>query len=121
MLSAHNILSPAHGAPLATPKQDIVLGAYYLTYCEHDRAAGASGELAKQLGLKGLPRFRTRGVEFALGGGRNVSLQTPIEFRRGDGFPHHPGAVVFQRRSSGRSSTRCKDPATAGRSSSTGR
>src|SRR4051795_2430502 len=32
MLSAKNILSPAHGAPLATPTQDMVLGAYYLTY-----------------------------------------------------------------------------------------
>ncbi len=32
MLSANNILSPAHGAPLATPTQDMVLGTYYLTY-----------------------------------------------------------------------------------------
>ena len=32
MLSANNILSPAHGAPLATPTQDMVLGSYYLTY-----------------------------------------------------------------------------------------
>jgi DNA-directed RNA polymerase subunit beta' len=32
MLSANNILSPAHGAPLAVPAQDMVLGAYYLTY-----------------------------------------------------------------------------------------
>jgi DNA-directed RNA polymerase subunit beta' len=32
MLSANNILSPAHGAPLATPAQDMILGAYYLTY-----------------------------------------------------------------------------------------
>ncbi len=32
MLSANNILSPAHGGPLATPTQDMVLGVYYLTY-----------------------------------------------------------------------------------------
>src|SRR2546423_1046117 len=32
MLSSNNILSPAHGAPLATPTQDMVLGAYYLTF-----------------------------------------------------------------------------------------
>jgi DNA-directed RNA polymerase subunit beta' len=32
MLSANNILSPAHGSPLATPTQDMVPGAYYLTY-----------------------------------------------------------------------------------------
>ena len=31
MLSTHNILSPAHGRPLAIPSQDIVLGCYYLT------------------------------------------------------------------------------------------
>lgn len=31
MLSPHNILSPAHGKPLATPSQDMVLGAYYMT------------------------------------------------------------------------------------------
>jgi DNA-directed RNA polymerase subunit beta' len=32
MLSSNNILSPAHGSPLATPTQDMVLGLYYLTY-----------------------------------------------------------------------------------------
>jgi DNA-directed RNA polymerase subunit beta' len=32
MLSSNNILSPAHGAPLAIPTQDMILGAYYLTY-----------------------------------------------------------------------------------------
>ncbi len=31
MLSAHNILSPAHGRPIATPTQDMVLGTAYLT------------------------------------------------------------------------------------------
>jgi DNA-directed RNA polymerase subunit beta' len=31
MLSAHNILSPANGRPIATPTQDMVLGCYYLT------------------------------------------------------------------------------------------
>ena len=34
MLSSNNILSPAHGAPLATPTQDMILGTYYLTYGE---------------------------------------------------------------------------------------
>ena len=36
MLSSNNILSPAHGAPLATPTQDMVLGLYYLTYSHED-------------------------------------------------------------------------------------
>src|SRR5512138_974128 len=34
MLSAHNILSPAHGRPLTVPSQDMVIGVYYLTYHE---------------------------------------------------------------------------------------
>jgi len=36
MLSSNNILSPAHGRPLAVPSQDMVLGTYFLTYCEQD-------------------------------------------------------------------------------------
>jgi len=32
MLSSNNILSPAHGRPIAVPSQDMVLGLYYLTY-----------------------------------------------------------------------------------------
>src|SRR5436309_13495119 len=31
MLSSNNILSPAHGRPIAVPTQDMVLGIYYLT------------------------------------------------------------------------------------------
>ncbi len=31
MLSSNNILSPAHGIPIAVPSQDMVLGLYYLT------------------------------------------------------------------------------------------
>ncbi|MEX0602335.1 MAG: DNA-directed RNA polymerase subunit beta', partial [Bacteroidota bacterium] len=40
MLSSHNILSPASGAPIVTPTQDQVLGCYYLTKSR----AGALGE-----------------------------------------------------------------------------
>ncbi|MEN6602029.1 MAG: DNA-directed RNA polymerase subunit beta' [Bryobacteraceae bacterium] len=40
MLSANNILSPAHGAPIAVPTQDMVLGLYYLTKAR----PGAKGE-----------------------------------------------------------------------------
>lgn len=31
MISTNNLLSPAHGSPLAVPSQDMVLGTYYLT------------------------------------------------------------------------------------------
>ena len=40
MLASNNILSPAHGRPLAVPSQDLVLGGYYLTLGK----AGAKGE-----------------------------------------------------------------------------
>ena len=40
MLSSNNILSPAHGRPITTPTQDMVLGMYYLT----SQADGAVGE-----------------------------------------------------------------------------
>src|SRR6266852_1046935 len=40
MLSSRNILSPAHGLPLAVPSQDMVLGLYYLTKAK----PGAKGE-----------------------------------------------------------------------------
>ncbi len=36
MLSSNNILSPAHGRPLAVPSQDMILGTYFLTYCKDD-------------------------------------------------------------------------------------
>ncbi|MGH9212807.1 MAG: DNA-directed RNA polymerase subunit beta', partial [Acidimicrobiales bacterium] len=40
MLSANNVLSPAHGRPLVTPTQDMVIGAFYLTA----HVPGAPGE-----------------------------------------------------------------------------
>jgi len=40
LLSIHNILSPAHGKPLASPTQDMVIGLYYLTRIKQ----GARGE-----------------------------------------------------------------------------
>ena len=38
MLSTNNILSPAHGRPIATPTQDMVLGLYYLTIANDEDA-----------------------------------------------------------------------------------
>ena len=68
MLSAHNLLSPAHGRPLAVPSQDLVLGGYYLTMPR----AGAKGE------GRIFPDFDT--VEMALHAGQ-VETQTPIRVR----------------------------------------
>ena len=96
MLSSNNILSPAHGRPLATPTQDMVLGAYYLTYCEHDLTATTAAELAKKLKLKGLQRFQSEEeVEFALDA-KQVGLQEPIEYRQsGETRLTTPGRVIF--------------------------
>ncbi|HWJ98571.1 MAG TPA: DNA-directed RNA polymerase subunit beta', partial [Acidimicrobiales bacterium] len=40
MLSANNVLSPAHGRPLVTPTQDMIIGAFYLT----EVVEGGAGE-----------------------------------------------------------------------------
>src|SRR2546427_8560070 len=96
MLSANNILSPASGRPLATPTQDMVLGAYFLTYCEHDLAATTAADLAKKLKRNGFARFRTEeDVEFALESDQ-VGYQDPIEYIwRGERLLTTPGRVIF--------------------------
>ena len=56
MLSSNNILSPAHGAPLATPTQDMILGTYYLTYGEEpDQLAVPPGQAGGRLVAEGPP------------------------------------------------------------------
>jgi DNA-directed RNA polymerase subunit beta' len=91
MLSANNVLSPAHGRPLATPTQDMVIGGYYLTYCGHDLAATTAEELD--------PRPRRFGSEdeviLALDA-KQIALQEPIEYRRnGEVVLTTPGRVIF--------------------------
>src|SRR5918996_360592 len=68
MLSAHNILSPAHGAPIAVPTQDMVLGLYYLT----KERKGTKGEGRKFASVND--------VLIALEMGE-VETQSPIELR----------------------------------------
>src|SRR6202050_4991404 len=68
MLSSRNILSPAHGLPLAVPSQDMVLGIYYLTKAR----TGAKGE--------GRVFGATDEVVLALEAGE-VELLTPIRLR----------------------------------------
>jgi DNA-directed RNA polymerase subunit beta' len=68
MLSSNNILSPAHGRPLAIPTQDMVLGLYYLTQV--------------RTGEKGEGRAFTSSAEamMALDQG-TLSVQAPIKVR----------------------------------------
>jgi DNA-directed RNA polymerase subunit beta' len=96
MLSANNILSPASGRPLATPTQDMVLGAYFLTYSEHDLEHLEAPALAKKLKVKGFPRFRSEeDVEFATESG-SLGFQDPVEYVwGGERLLTTPGRVIF--------------------------
>ncbi len=96
MLSSNNVLSPAHGRPLTTPAKDMVLGLYFLTYCEHDVESADPKALAKKLGIEGFKRFAAEDqVEQALDSGQ-VKLQDPVEYRhQGEVFLTTPGRVIF--------------------------
>ncbi len=71
MLSTQNILSPAHGHPLAIPNQDMVLGCYYLTLAKPGKkgegrifASANQALLAmenKEISLHALIRLRYKG------------------------------------------------------------
>ncbi|MCB0829198.1 MAG: DNA-directed RNA polymerase subunit beta', partial [Solirubrobacterales bacterium] len=95
MLSANNILSPAHGAPLATPTQDMVLGLYYLTYAEDDVTELDPAELDKA------PHpFRTaQEAELAYERGL-VKLQDYAEYRQAgqEHFLTTVGRIIFNDR-----------------------
>jgi DNA-directed RNA polymerase subunit beta' len=92
MLSSNNVLSPAHGRPLATPSKDMVLGLYFLTYSEHD-----FGKL-KAENMKPRPkRFASEeDIELALDA-EQVEIQTPIEYRfeNGESILTTAGRVIF--------------------------
>jgi len=74
MLASNNILSPAHGSPIAVPTQDMVLGLYYLTKAR----PGTRGE--------GRTFASTEDVLIALEMGE-VETLTPIKLR-------HTGRVI---------------------------
>jgi DNA-directed RNA polymerase subunit beta' len=93
MLSSNNILSPAHGRPLATPTQDMILGGYFLTYCDRDLAQLDITKLKPQDRPK---RFATEEEVVLALEARQVELQQPIEYRRaGEVLLTTPGRVVF--------------------------
>ncbi len=104
MLSSNNILSPAHGAPLATPTQDMVLGIYYLTYGPTaEELAKLDEELKKGKGAKKGPRpkvFRSaQEAELAYENG-SVRLHDHAEYRR-EGHEHFlttVGRIIFNDR-----------------------
>ena len=110
MLSSNNILSPAHGAPIAIPSQDIVLGCYYLTKAK----SGAKGE--------GRAFGNPDDVMLALEAGE-VETLTPIrlrytgELQRPDRRARRPGRAPH--RSADGRATRSSTPPSAASSSTT--
>jgi DNA-directed RNA polymerase, beta'' subunit/160 kD subunit len=104
MLSSNNILSPASGRPLATPTQDMVLGIYFLTYTSIDLPSTDATKLDPRP-----RRFDSADeIEVALEM-KGVELQQPIEFRwSGELHLTTPGRVLFNSRSTGRSTTCCR-------------
>lgn len=72
MLSAHNILNPKDGRPVASPTQDMVLGTYYLTM-ERPGAFGA-GKL-----------FKDSDEAILAYDMKEVHLQAPIKVRQKNG------------------------------------
>ena len=67
MLSAHNILSPAHGRPITVPTQDMIIGAYYLTEIIDDapgdggRSRRSTRRCSRTTSVSRPPRRRTTG------------------------------------------------------------
>jgi DNA-directed RNA polymerase subunit beta' len=74
MLSSNNILSPAHGRPITTPTQDMVLGIYFLT----SHAEGAIGEGRA---------FSSIAEALMAFDAHSLSLQAEITIRLTDGIP----------------------------------
>jgi len=73
MLSANNMLSPAHGKPLVTPTQDMIIGAFYLT----SQTDGAAGEGRVYKRMDQVERDLEAGV---------LSVHATIQYR-GSEFP----------------------------------
>jgi DNA-directed RNA polymerase subunit beta' len=93
MLSSNNILSPAHGRPLATPTQDMILGGYFLTYCEQDLS---KLDVTKLKPAERPRRFASEDQVVLALEAKQVTLQQPIEYRRGgEVILTTPGRVIF--------------------------
>ena len=88
MLSSNNILSPAHGRPIAVPTQDMILGCYYLTYFEDpenpkldlSKLDPFSEEDVEKLSIRPRPFGDVAEVEFAYAE-KQIGIQDPVLFR----------------------------------------
>jgi DNA-directed RNA polymerase subunit beta' len=91
MLSANNMLSPAHGRPLVTPTQDMIIGAYYLT----EMVEGDTGEKKHFRRMDQVERAYESGL---------ISLHEPIYFHREDLLrsPANGSAAEYEPTTAGR-------------------
>ena len=108
MMSSNNVLSPANGAPIAVPSQDIVLGCYYLTKAK----AGAEGRGAR------VRQHRRRGAGARGGRARDADADPPALHRHAagpDDGARRPGRAAH--RSAGGRRTRSSTPPSAACSS----
>ncbi|MGM0477770.1 MAG: DNA-directed RNA polymerase subunit beta' [Bacteroidota bacterium] len=76
MLSSHNILNPANGAPIAVPSQDMVLGLYYMT-------KGRKTDKERTMKGEGMTFYSPEEVRIALNEG-SVDLHAHIKVRTHD-------------------------------------
>ena len=74
MLSANNVLSPAHGRPLVTPTQDMIIGAFYLT----EEVPGRHGRGPRLRHVVDAERAYEEGA---------IALHAPIKVRNNDADP----------------------------------
>jgi DNA-directed RNA polymerase subunit beta' len=83
MLSSNNILSPAHGRPIAVPTQDMILGCYYMTYFEGPNLTeidALDAQALMSLDIKPRPFGNVSELEHAYAE-RLIGIQDPILFR----------------------------------------
>src|SRR5690554_330962 len=73
MLSSHNILNPANGAPIAVPSQDMVLGLYYMT-------KGRVSDEERTMRGEGMTFYSPEEVQIALNEG-GVDLHAHIKVK----------------------------------------
>ena len=122
MLSAHNLLSPASGEPIAKPSRDIILGLYYITQVRRDKKGAGrvfetpeealealeKGEIALNAPIKVGDRETTAGqlkyvfasIDEALHAVEQgiIDLQDQVTLRIGDTLkPTTPGRALFLR------------------------
>ena len=87
MLSSYNIFSPASGNPMAGPVQDMVLGAYYLTYEVKDKVRAMKWSTA--------PVYSEQDVLYLYESGR-LTIHDPVLLRIGAQKLHTTvGRVIF--------------------------